>query len=221
MLLRHTDSCRAHVQRMLKDAKWRLSATTPMSDTLAFIRNFLRQPSTIGAIAPSSSGLAQMMVDSVDWASTKSVIEYGPGTGVFTEKIAGTMKPGTKFFAIEQSPDLAALTRARVPGVTVYEDSVANVVELCQRESMEQVDAVLCGLPWASFPESLQVQCFDAMLQVLKPGGTFATFAYWQGLLLPAGLRFRSMLQRRFGEVKHSRTVFRNLPPAFVYRCKR
>ena len=192
-----------------------------MSDTLAFIRNFLRQPGTIGAIAPSSEGLAQVMVDSVDWDTTTSVIEYGPGTGVFTEKIAGTMRPGTKFFAIEQSAVLANLTRTRVPGVTVYEDSVANVVDLCHRESIEQVDAVLCGLPWASFPQSLQEECFEAMLKVLKPGGTFATFAYWQGLLLPAGLRFRSLLKRTFSEVRHSPTVFRNLPPAFVYRCKR
>jgi phosphatidylethanolamine/phosphatidyl-N-methylethanolamine N-methyltransferase len=208
----------------LKDVEGRSSRlfdTTPMSDSLAFIRNFLRQPGTIGAIAPSSAGLAQMMVDSVDWDTTKSVIEYGPGTGVFTEKIVGTMRPGTKFFAIEQSPTLAELTRNRVPSATVYEDSVANVVELCTRESIEQVDAVLCGLPWASFPEALQVQCFDAMLKVLKPGGTFATFAYWQGLLLPAGLRFRSRLRRTFSEVKYSPTVFRNLPPAFVYRCKR
>jgi phosphatidylethanolamine/phosphatidyl-N-methylethanolamine N-methyltransferase len=192
-----------------------------MSDTAAFIRNFLRQPGTIGAIAPSSDGLAQMMVDSVDWTSAKTVIEYGPGTGVFTEKIAKAMRPGTQFFAIEQSADLAELTRRRVPGVTVYQDSVANVVELCGRESIDQVDAVLCGLPWASFPQSLQQQCFDEMLKVLRPGGTFATFAYWQGLLLPAGLRFRKLLKQTFSEVKHSPTVFRNLPPAFVYRCKR
>jgi phosphatidylethanolamine/phosphatidyl-N-methylethanolamine N-methyltransferase len=192
-----------------------------MSETTAFLRNFLRQPGTIGAIAPSSDGLAKMMVDSVDWDTANFVIEYGPGTGVFTQRIAKTMRPSTKFFAIEQSRDLAAITRTRVPGITVHEDSVANVVDICRREQVEQVDAVLCGLPWASFPESLQKECFEAMLKVLKPGGTFATFAYWQGLLLPAGLRFRSLLKQTFIEVKHSPTVFRNLPPAFVYRCKR
>jgi phosphatidylethanolamine/phosphatidyl-N-methylethanolamine N-methyltransferase len=192
-----------------------------MSDSIAFIRNFLRQPGTIGAIAPSSLALAKMMVQSVDWDATNTVIEYGPGTGVFTEQIHACMRPGTNFFAIEQSPDLAARTRARVPGVKVHEGSVADVVEICRREAVPQVDAILCGLPWASFPESLQQSCFDSMLEVLKPGGTFATFAYWQGLLLPAGLRFRSRLKKTFVEVKHSPTVFMNLPPAFVYRCKR
>ncbi len=192
-----------------------------MADTIAFLRTFFRQPGTIGAIAPSSSGLAKAMVESVDWSNTKVAIEYGPGTGVFTEQIAKALKPNTTFFAIEQSPDFAALTRSRVPSIKVYEDSVANVVEICRRESITEVDAILCGLPWASFPERLQRECFDAMLNVLKPGGTFATFAYWQGLLLPAGLRFRSLLKRTFSEVKYSPTVFMNLPPAFVYRCKR
>jgi phosphatidylethanolamine/phosphatidyl-N-methylethanolamine N-methyltransferase len=196
------------------------SAVKVVSETLAFLRNFIRQPGTIGAIAPSSDALAQMMVGSVDWSTTKTAIEYGPGTGVFTQRIVESMRPGTKFFAIEQSPTLAEMTRSRAPGAVVYEDSVANVVDICRRESVQQVDAVLCGLPWASFPVSLQKECFDAMLQVLKPGGTFATFAYWQGLLLPAGLRFRSLLKQTFSEVKHSPTVFRNLPPAFVYRCK-
>jgi len=192
-----------------------------MSDTLAFVRNFLKQPTTIGAIAPSSRALANMMVDSVDWDNAKTVIEYGPGTGVFTEQIVKRMRPETKFFAIEQSDTFAMMTRRRVPTATVHQASVTDVVKLCQGESVDKVDAIICGLPWASFPESLQQSCFDEMLKVLRPGGVFATFAYWQGLLLPAGLRFRSRLKRTFTEVKHSPTVMMNLPPAFVYRCRR
>jgi phospholipid N-methyltransferase len=56
---------------------------------------------------------------------------------------------------------------------------------------------------------------------VLAPGGQFATFAYWQGMLLPAAWRFSRRLHRTFSSVQRSRTVWRNLPPAFVYRCVR
>jgi phospholipid N-methyltransferase len=86
---------------------------------------------------------------------------------------------------------------------------------------MSHVDAVICGLPWASFPESLQQEIMEAMLQVLRPGGQFATFAYWQGLMLPAGLRFARRLRATFSTVERSPTAWRNLPPAFVYRCIR
>ena len=86
---------------------------------------------------------------------------------------------------------------------------------------MDQIDAVLCGLPWASFPESLQREIMEAMLSMLAPGGKFATFAYWQGVILPAGMRFSRLLSETFSSVERSPTVWRNLPPAFVYRCTR
>lgn len=191
-----------------------------MSDALTFLRSFARQPVKVGAIAPSSRGLAEMMVQSVDWQAAHAVIEYGSGTGVFTRRIGECLRPGAKFFAVEQSAELAEKTRARCPGTTVYQDSVTNIVAICQGEGVQQVDAILCGLPWAAFPEALQRECFDAMLRVLRPGGTFATFAYWQGVALPAGQRFARRLKATFSEVRRSPTVWRNLPPAFVYRCR-
>lgn len=161
------------------------------------------------------------MVDWFDWESIRGVVEFGPGTGVFTEAIVGRLHEDAKFFAIERSPELAELTRQRCPSVTVYEDSVVNVAELCRRESIERVDAIICGLPWASFSQSLQSEIMDSMLEVLAPEAKFATFAYWQGVVLPAGRRFSRRLQTTFTTVQRSHTVWRNLPPAFVYRCVR
>lgn len=191
-----------------------------MSDRLTFLRSFIRRPTEVGAIAPSSRGLAEMMVAGIDWAETHAVVEYGPGTGVFTARITELLAPDARFFAIEKSPELAERTRQRCPGVTVYEDSVANVQSLCRRGGIGQLDAILCGLPWAAFPESLQRECFDAILGVLRPGGHFNTFAYWQGVVLPAGRRFQRLLRQTFSEVQRSPTVWNNLPPAFVYRCR-
>jgi phospholipid N-methyltransferase len=192
----------------------------PLS-TWTFLKRFIRHPGQVGAIAPSSEALAEEMVRWIDWPNIRHCVEYGPGTGVFTAAAQRSLAPGARFFAIERSPELAALTRQRCPGITVYEDSVANVEELCRREGIDRVDAIICGLPWASFPEALQAACLDATLRVMRPQGQFATFAYWQGLLLPAGQRFRRRLQDSFASVEFSPTVWRNLPPAFIYRCRR
>lgn len=190
-----------------------------MGETATFLKNFLRHPNQVGAIAPSSPGLVNAMVDWFDWASIRNVVEFGPGTGVFTEAIAGRLHPEAKFFAIERSADMVAATRERCPNVTVYEDTVTNVANLCAEQSITEVDAVICGLPWASFPESLQVEIMDATLSIMAPGARFATFAYWQGVLLPAGVRFKKRLNNTFTSVERSPTVWRNLPPAFIYRC--
>lgn len=161
------------------------------------------------------------MVDWFDWENARGVVEFGPGTGVFTEAVVKHLHSDARFFAIERSPELVSATQQRCPDVTVLEDSVTNVVELCRQQSIEKVDAVVCGLPWASFSESLQSEIMDAMLEVLVPGGQFATFAYWQGVILPAGMRFSRRLEQTFSSVEKSPTVWRNLPPAFVYRCIR
>ena len=188
--------------------------------SLTFIKNFLRHPTQVGAIAPSSPGLVDAMLDWFDWDSLRTVVEFGPGTGVFTEGIVDRLHGDARFFAIERSAELAEVTRKRCPSAKVYQDSVVNVAELCRRESIESVDAIVCGLPWASFSQSLQEEIMDSMLGVLSPHARFATFAYWQGVVLPAGRRFSRRLRSTFATVERSHTVWRNLPPAFVYRCE-
>lgn len=190
-----------------------------MSDRSTFLKNFVRHPTQVGAIAPSSPGLVAAMVEWFDWEKSRNVVEFGPGTGVFTEAVLERLADDAKFVAIERSAELADKTRNRCPGVQVFQDSVTNVAEICRQESMGQVDAIICGLPWASFSESLQTEIIDAMLEVLVPGGQFATFAYWQGVILPAGRRFSRRLHSTFTSVQRSHTVWLNLPPAFVYRC--
>ena len=47
------------------------------------------------------------------------------------------------------------------------------------------------------------------------------TFAYVHGAGLPWGRSFRRLLERSFSEVRTSPVVWRNLPPAIVYRCRK
>lgn len=195
------------------------SSVNHLGEKLTFLKTFLRHPSQVGAIAPSSPALVQTMMDSFVWPEIQSVAEYGPGTGVFTEGILKKLTQGANFFAIEQSPDMVSATLKRCPNVNIHCDSVTNVGKICQDASISQLDAIVSGLPWAAFPESLQDEIMNATTSILRPGGTFATFAYWQGLALPAGRRFSERLQASFSSVQRSKTVWNNLPPAFVYRC--
>jgi len=161
------------------------------------------------------------MVEWVEFEGSSAVIEYGPGTGVFTEAVLARLPPQCKFFIVEVNPVFVKTLRSRFPRTTIYEDTVKNVRELCDREGVKEVDSVISGLPWASFPDRMQTDCLEGMMTVLKPGGQFVTFAYLQGLLLPYGRRFRRKLHEYFREVSSSNTVWMNLPPAFVYRCRR
>jgi hypothetical protein len=52
-------------------------------------------------------------------------------------------------------------------------------------------------------------------------GSAFTTLGYTPVRGLAPGRRFRRMLTTRFDEVVASRTVIRNLSPAFVYYARR
>ncbi len=186
-----------------------------------FITEFVCHPRAIGAVAPSSTNLARHLVQSIDWAVTDTVIEYGPGTGAITKEIVAQLPPETNFLAIEINSQFADMLRQRFPDVNVCQGSVDAVQTHCSEIGVQQVDTILSGLPWASFSDEDQTSYLDATMSVLRPGGQFIAFGYLQGLLLPAGRRFRKKLQRYFSEVKVSRPVWANLPPAFFYRCRR
>jgi phospholipid N-methyltransferase len=186
-----------------------------------FFTQFLVKPGAVGAVAASSPALARRMVEWIDWSQARAVVEYGPGTGAFTGEILARLGPSTKFFAVEINPSFVAILAERFPGLAVHQESVRDVRDVCAREGVEQIDAVLCGLPWAAFRRDDQTAYLDAMMSVLRPGGQFATFAYLQGLLLPAARRFRRMLGDYFSSVETSPVVWRNFPPALVYRCRR
>ena len=174
-----------------------------------------------GAIVPSSDALGRAVVRNLDLSNAHAIVEYGPGTGAFTTYVLQAMNRKAKFIAIEINPRLADLFRVKHPKVRIFEDSVANARAICTKAGMDQVDCVVSGLPWASFPGKMQIEILDEMMRVLKPGGQFVTFAYVHGVILPPGRRFSKILPRYFKSVSKSPVVWRNVPPAFVYRCTR
>ncbi len=189
------------------------------SKTLTLMWRFMTKPQRIGAICPSSRWLCRAMVNAIELESAEAVAELGPGTGVITREILRTKPREAQFFAVELDPRMCAGFQSSFPKVKTFQASAAELTRLCQEAEVARLDAVISGLPWAAFPESLQRAILDAILANLKPDGYFTTFAYLQGLMLPAGRRFRQLLHHYFAEVRTSRVVWANLPPAIVYRC--
>ena len=190
-----------------------------MNNTL--LGQFLKKPLTTGAVCASSESLAKELTNSIGLETAGSAAELGPGTGAVTKIILGRIPEKCRFFTVELNPDVIRVFQQKFPAVTVYNDSAANLPELIQRENLSSLDAVISGLPWAVFPAELQEQILTAILQTLKPGGCFTTFAYLQGLLLPSGMHFRKRIENMFSKVEKSPVVWNNFPPAFVYRCRK
>jgi phosphatidylethanolamine/phosphatidyl-N-methylethanolamine N-methyltransferase len=184
-----------------------------------FLARFLQQPNAVGAIAPSSRFLAAAMLEGIDWPNVRNALEYGPGSGAFTGHILERLPSEAKFLVIERDPVFCRQLRQRHPQLLVEEASVERAPELCQRHGLGPIDAIICSLPWAWLPESVQLRSLQGIEQLLGERGRFHSFAYLQGLPLPASRRFRRRLAERFGQLERSPVIWRNIPPAVVLRC--
>ena len=186
-----------------------------------FIKQFVRNPRSTGAIYPSSEKLCELVTEAAGIREARTLIELGSGTGVFTEKILEKKDPDAVFFAIEINPVFCEATRSRCPGATVYEDSAENARKYLELNGRDCCDCVVSSLPWTVFDYDTQDSLLDAIVDVLRPGGRLLTFSYSASLVMPSARRFRSRLREKFTSVEKSKTVWSNFPPAFVYSAEK
>jgi phospholipid N-methyltransferase len=192
-----------------------------MREQIGFFREFARHPVWTGAVAPSSKWLARCITDDLGIETARVIAELGPGTGVFTKAIRARRPESALQIAVEINTQFAERLREQFPDVQVVNDSAERLSNIVRELGGTEADAVICGIPWAVFPEELQTQLLESIYATLKPGGKFATFAYLHGAWLPPGVRFRKMIGGKFRRVETTPVVWRNLPPAFVYRCEK
>lgn len=186
-----------------------------------FLKRFLANPGVVGALLPSSPALCREITDEINIEAAEAVVELGPGTGVITDEILARLNPQAKFIAIELDEKLYRTLHRNRPDLNIVNDTAENLPEIMEDADIKHLNAIVSGLPWAAFPEKLQVGILNAIMNSLCEGGYFTTFAYLQGLVLPAGLRFKKLLKKTFKKVTVSRVVWNNFPPAIVYRCKK
>ena len=190
-----------------------------MKDSLLFFYNFVRHPKSTGAVFPSSRRLAKKMIDGAGLETATTVVELGPGTGAFTGAIAERLEDPGIYLGIELREKFAAIVKDKFPQLLVVNDSAEKIVENLRKIDREKAEAIISGLPWAAFDADLQKRIMKSVTAALAPGGKFSTFTYLHACQLPAGKRFRALLDDNFSDVQTSKTVWLNLPPAFVYHC--
>ncbi|MBA8925464.1 phospholipid N-methyltransferase [Kutzneria viridogrisea] len=195
--------------------------TKPLHDLRVFLSALRRRPAAIGAIAPSGPTLAGLLASVAPSTGEPVVVELGPGTGSATRALGRRLPATARHLAVEIDGELVEHLRTAHPGLEVVHGDAAHLAKLLAERDVQQVDAVISGLPWALFPEELQRAILEQVGAVLAPGGAFATFAYVHALPMGRARRFRALLAESFDEVIVTRVVWANVPPAISYICRR
>jgi phosphatidylethanolamine/phosphatidyl-N-methylethanolamine N-methyltransferase len=182
----------------------------------SFLKDVVRRPKMMGAVAPSGRSLARLMAESADVQSGQVIAELGAGTGALTQGIVDRA-PAASVLCFEPGEELSRILGERFPQVRVTRRLAHELPDALAEWGKWRVDRIVCGLPWTIWPETEQRQILQAIVASLADDGRFCTFMYVHSQYLPGAIAFRRLLDEYFGSVTTSRIAWRNVPPAFVW----
>lgn len=143
------------------------------------------------------------------------VVEFGPGTGVFTDAIIQRLRPDARLLVFEVNPQFHRDLKARIVDrrVDVLQASAAEIDHHLSQLGLSSPDCIISGLPFTSLPRPVTHAILQAAYDTLRPGGVFVTYQYTPLL--------RQVLGHHFDTMRITRLVLRNLPPALVFVCRK
>lgn len=183
------------------------------------LKEYLVSFGKTGAICPSSPRLAEAMTNNGKLSSSQCVVELGPGSGAITKKILAKIPQRCTFFALEINPVFAKKIEEDY-GPIVYLDSAEKIQKYLRKHNARRCDTVISSLPWSFFDQRMQRQIFGSVYRSLAADGKMVTYSYLHGLIFPSGKRFQKILLQHFPKVK-KKIIWKNLPPAVVYECRK
>jgi phospholipid N-methyltransferase len=177
------------------------------------LRSFLRDWRTIGSVTPSSRFLVGAMLDQINFGRARRIVEYGPGTGVFTREIMRRLAPDGQLLALDTEAHFIDDLRAQFPDdprLIAVRGSAAQIERHVAALGWEGAEVIVSGIPYTAMPASLREQILRASARALAPGGLFTPYQYSPYI--------RPLLGKVFGRVE-THWVLRNVPPAFFFAC--
>jgi phosphatidylethanolamine/phosphatidyl-N-methylethanolamine N-methyltransferase len=175
-----------------------------------FLKEAVRRPGQIGAIAPSSPQLTRAMSEWLPQDPDALVLELGPGSGAVTDALIRRGLPQHRLVAVEMSPDLATMLRKKYPQAHIITGNALDIDTILQPylPGTTGVGAVISSLPLLNFPPELSRQLSAKIHQVLRPQGRLVQFSYHvTRKQIPVLSNFRHI---------GGKVVWLNLPPARV-----
>ncbi len=176
-------------------------------DVAVFGSNFLKNPLKNASLVPSSAASSRAIVKNIDFSRADTIVELGPGTGVFTKEIVKRAKPESKIILVEIEKSYVKILRDKFGArVTIENTSALRLDEILSRHGIKKVDLIISGLPF------LQGGKGRGLMQALKKhtdqGTIFRFFTYMPPIMKLAykGMPIRKIL-----------FVPKNFPPLWVY----
>jgi len=185
-----------------------------VSNKKKFRKQFWKQKRTIGSIVPSSRFLTKKVLQNIDFKNDKIIVELGPGTGVFTHEIIQNMASDCVLIVFEVNDVFFHNLSEEIDDQRVHliHDSATKINQHLKDLNIRRPDVIISSLPLSAFPSTLRQSILYSTYNTLNAGGKFIQFQY--------SLQMKTFLQKLYIQVQLSFALF-NVPPAFIYCCRK
>jgi phospholipid N-methyltransferase len=185
-----------------------------LSKRIDFFKVAMKSMKTSGTIAPSSRFLAKKMLDKIDFSSCKVLVELGAGNGAITHQILKKINPETQLICFEVNDYFyKELSEIKHPQLIVLKASAEEIQSELEKLGFSKACHIVSSLPLTIIPNEISNLILESSLESLEPNGTFVQYQY--------SLTYYKRLKAVFKEEISLGFELLNLPPAFVYRCKK
>jgi phospholipid N-methyltransferase len=179
---------------------------------MLFARNFLRFPTLLGSVIPSSRFLVNDVLSQVDWKRAQVIVEYGPGVGTMTQEILKRMRPDGVLVALELNEDFTHFLQQQIrdPRLRAIHASACEVRDVLTSLDVCCADYIISGIPYSTMPEKLRRSILEESRRMLHPEGALLVYQFTRTVL--------PYLKSSFGSVQQD-FQFLNILPARIFCC--
>ncbi len=190
------------------------NASAGVTSHWEFLKAFVRARRTIGAVAPTSRGVARRIVRLAGAETAHLIAEFGPGTGVITQELLAALPADGRLWAFEVYQPFVEHLRATVDDgrLTLLAESAEGIAGLREREDLPGFDAVVSAIPFSLMDPAQTAEILRAAARALRPGGAFVALQYHPRYLTP-------LLRAEFAVVEREIYLW-NVPPALLLRAR-
>ena len=193
-----------------------------------FAGQALSEFQTTAAIAPSSRYLVRGMLAPLSVSHVRTVVELGPGTGPMTQALLDVLSPQARLFAFEVNRRFYRHLKENFkdPRLVPVLAGAETLDSELQRRGCHRVDFVVSSLGLTLMSREQRHAIFHALVPFLHEKSVVTQFQYLH-MRLPLVNRKRNgrydveHLLRRYFRTVHRKCIWRNLPPACIYTCRR
>jgi phospholipid N-methyltransferase len=158
--------------------------------------------------------MVEKMFADVPWTKIGVFVEFGPGTGRFTQEALARLGPKASVIAIDTSAGFTQNLRRKIrdPRLHAVEGGAQEVRSILADRGFDQADCILSGLPFSTLAPKEGDEILDASCSVLSLDGRFLAYQMREAV--------KPLLEKRFFKVDH-RYEWRNIPPCHLYSARR